>query len=172
LVAAAPGDARLVYTAAGEGAADGAADDVPVRIKAVETGLSSRGANQMTTFKARAWNGAAGVAVLLWGVAAYGHHSFAPFNMTETITLSGVVKEFQWENPHSWIQIMVTDESGQEVEWSIEANSRASLSRQGWKQSSLKPGDDVTVTSHPLRDGRPGGSLVEVTLADGTRLGE
>jgi hypothetical protein len=126
----------------------------------------------MKTLRARGLNGAMGAALLLCGAAAFGHHSFAPFNMTETITLSGVVKEFQWENPHSWIQIVVTDDSGQEVEWSIEANSRASLSRQGWKQSSLKPGDEISITSHPLRDGRPGGSLVAVTLADGTQLGE
>jgi Family of unknown function (DUF6152) len=116
--------------------------------------------------------GVFGAAALLGAPDALAHHSFAPFNMAETITISGVVKEFQWENPHSWIQIIVTDDSGTELEWSIEANSRASLSRQGWKQTSLQPGNEVTIDAHPLRDGRPGGSLVSVTLADGTRLGE
>lgn len=116
--------------------------------------------------------GLAGIATCLCGAPAFGHHSFAPFNMTETIELSGVVKEFQWENPHCWIQIIVTDETGTDVEWSIEANSRSSLSRQGWKSTSLSPGDRITVMSHPLRDGRPGASLVNVTLADGTQLGE
>lgn len=111
------------------------------------------------------------IGAFLFGSATFAHHSFAPFDMGATIELSGVVKEFQWENPHSWIQIIVTDESGNEVEWSIETNSRSSLSRQGWKPTSLRPGDRITLTSHPLRDGRLGASLVKVTLADGTQLG-
>jgi Family of unknown function (DUF6152) len=112
-----------------------------------------------------------GLATLLCAAPAFAHHSFAAFDMSKTITVNGVVKEFQWLNPHSWIQMMVKDSSGVEKEWSIEANSPSSLSRQGWKPRILKPGDQITVTTHPLRDGRPGGSLVSVTLADGTKIG-
>jgi hypothetical protein len=111
------------------------------------------------------------VALLLCGVPLFGHHSFAAFDMSKSITLSGVVKEFQWVNPHSWIQMMVTDSSGHAVEWSIEMSSPTSLARQGWKPKTLKPGDQITVTTHPLRDGRTGGSLVSAMLADGTRIG-
>ena len=67
--------------------------------------------------------------------------------------------------------MMVTDSSGTAVEWSIEMSAPSSLVRQGWKPKTLKPGDQITVTTHPLRDGRPGGSLVSAMLADGTRIG-
>jgi hypothetical protein len=117
------------------------------------------------------WAGIAAVAILLCGAPLNAHHSFAAFDMAKTSTISGVVKEFQWTNPHSWIQMMVKDASGVEVEWSIEANSPSSMLRQGWKPKTLKPGDQITVTMHPLRDGRPGGSLVTVILPDGTKMG-
>jgi hypothetical protein len=107
----------------------------------------------------------------LCALPVFGHHSFAGFDLSKTITLTGAVKEFQWVNPHSWIQLMVTDAGGSAVEWSIEMSAPSSLVRQGWKPRILKPGDQITVTAHPLRDGRPGGSLVSVTLADGTRIG-
>jgi hypothetical protein len=109
--------------------------------------------------------------VVLIGATLAGHHSFAPFNMEKTMSLTGVVKEFQWINPHSWIQLMVKDKTGKEVEWSIETGSAASLTRRGWKRTALKAGDQITVTMHPLRDGRPAGSLVDVILADGTKIG-
>ena len=115
--------------------------------------------------------GLAGLLLFFCSPRVFGHHSFAAFDMQKTDTLSGVVKELQWTNPHSWIQMMVTDASGRAVEWSIETSSPSSLSRQGWKPKTLKAGDQITVTMHPLRDGRPGGSLVTVTLADGTRIG-
>lgn len=99
------------------------------------------------------------------------HHSFAGFDLSKTVTLTGVVKEFQWTNPHSWIQLMVTDATGNAVEWSIEMSAPSSLARQGWKPKTLKAGDQISVAMHPLRDGRPGGSLVTATLADGTRIG-
>ena len=101
----------------------------------------------------------------------FAHHSFAAFDLSKTTTLTGVVKDFQWLNPHSWIQLMVTDASGAAVEWSIEAGSPSSMSRQGWKPKTLKPGDKVIITAHPLRDGRTGGSLVSATLPDGTKIG-
>jgi Family of unknown function (DUF6152) len=115
--------------------------------------------------------GLAGLGILLCVAPVWGHHAFSAFDMGKTITLAGVVKEFQWINPHSWIQMMVTDASGNAVEWSIEMNSPSSLVRQGWKPKTLKPGDQITIVTHPLRDGRPGGSLVSATLPDGTRIG-
>ena len=111
------------------------------------------------------------LAIFACAAPVFGHHSFAAFDMAKTSPLSGVVKEFQWLNPHSWIQMVVTDASGKAVEWSIETGSPSSLSRQGWKPKILKPGDEVNLTMHPLRDGRPGGSLITVTLKDGTRIG-
>jgi hypothetical protein len=112
-----------------------------------------------------------GLTLILAGTPLVGHHSFAGFDLSKNITLTGTVKEFQWVNPHSWIQLMVTDAAGASVEWSIEMSAPSSLVRQGWKPKMLKPGDQVTVIAHPLRDGRPGGSFVSATLADGTRIG-
>ncbi len=125
----------------------------------------------MKTNKKSPLIGLAGPAVLISGTPVLAHHAFSAFDMSKTITLTGVVKEFQWINPHSWIQMMVTDASGNVVEWSIEMNSPSSLVRQGWKPKTLKPGDQITIITHPLRDGRPGGSLVAATLSDGTRMG-
>jgi len=109
--------------------------------------------------------------VVLCAGVAFGHHSFAGFDMAKNITLTGTVREFQWVNPHSWIQMVVVDSSGKEVEWSIEMSAPASLARQGWKPRTLKPGDKITVVTHPLRDGRAGGSFVAITLPDGTKMG-
>jgi hypothetical protein len=111
------------------------------------------------------------LALLLSGSIASGHHSFAGFDMTKTVTLTGTVKQFQWMNPHSWIQVIVNDDKGNPVEWSIEMSSPTSLLRRGWKPKTLKPGDKVTVVAHPLQNGQSGGSFVSATLADGTQLG-
>lgn len=96
---------------------------------------------------------------------AYAHHSFATFDEQQQKTLVGTVKEFQWTNPHTWLQVLVKDPAtGQVVEWSIEGGSPNGLSRQGWRRSSIKPGDQVEVTIHPLKNGANGGSLMRVSV--------
>lgn len=102
---------------------------------------------------------------------AFAHHSFSMFDAQKEIVLKGKVKEFQWSNPHTWIQLNVTDESGKTLEWSIEGGSPNLVGRQGWKRNTFKPGDEVQVTVHPLRDGQPGGSFVRAVLPDGRKLG-
>jgi hypothetical protein len=95
---------------------------------------------------------------------AQAHHSFAMFDVSREVTLDGTVKEFQWTNPHSWVQLMVKDPTGREVEWSIEGSSPNSLSRFGWTRTSLRTGDRVQAVIHPLKDGSVGGSLVKITV--------
>ncbi len=113
----------------------------------------------------------AGVAVVsLAAPPAFAHHSFAMFDAQKNLTLDGTVKDFQWTNPHSWVQLLVKDASGKEVEWSIEGGSPNGLSRNGWKRTSLKPGDKATVVIHPLKDGTNGGSLVTV-MVNGQLIG-
>ena len=113
----------------------------------------------------------AGVVVALAALApAFGHHSASMFEPTKTVTLSGTVKEFQYTNPHSWLVVNVPDASGKVTEWSFEAEGPSTLLRAGIKKSSLNPGDKVTVRGHPLKDGRPGAGLIDVTKADGTVL--
>lgn len=114
----------------------------------------------------------AGLAGLLAAAApVFAHHSFAMFDMQKEVTAKGVVKEFQWTNPHSWVQLEIRNDKGETEEWALEALSPNVLSRMGWKRNSLKAGETVTVVYHPARDGSRGGHLVNVTLADGTTIG-
>jgi Family of unknown function (DUF6152) len=112
-------------------------------------------------------------AVLVLGVPtsqADAHHSTAMFDAAKEIVLNGTIKEFQYTNPHSWIQIMVPGLSGGEVEWSIETAAPIVLLRAGIKPTSLQPGEKVTVRARPLKNGEPGGSLIDVKKTDGTVL--
>jgi hypothetical protein len=104
-------------------------------------------------------------------VPALAHHSFAMFENDKNMTLEGTVKEFQWTNPHTWIQLLVTGADGKVTEWSIEGGSPNGLRRQGWRAESIKAGDKVSVVIRPLKSGEPGGALVSVTLPDGKVLG-
>jgi hypothetical protein len=99
------------------------------------------------------------------------HHSYAMFDLDKSVTLEGAVKEFQWTNPHMWVQLLVADPTGGTAkEWSIEGGSPASLSRLGWTRKSLKAGDRVVIIMHPARDGSIAGSLVSVTV-NGQKIG-
>ena len=104
-------------------------------------------------------------------LAAHAHHSFAMFDMQKDISLTATVKSFNWESPHSWLQVIVRNPTGEDNEWSLEMGAPAMLYRSGWRQTSVKPGDRVTVVVHPLRDGRAGGSVVSIMLPNGSRLG-
>ncbi len=99
------------------------------------------------------------------------HHSFAMFDQTKTVVLKGKVTEFQWTNPHAWIEIDVPNAKGVVEHWGIELNSPNNLTRQGWRRSTLKPGDVATVTINPLRNGKKGGLFNSVVLPDGRVLG-
>jgi hypothetical protein len=99
------------------------------------------------------------------------HHSTAMFERDARVTLTGVIKEFQWTNPHAWIQVVAPGPDGKPAEWSIECNSPNTLSRQGWKPSTFKPGDKVVVVANPMKDGTHAGLLITATLADGRVLG-
>jgi hypothetical protein len=111
-------------------------------------------------------------ALLLSIPVAFAHHSFAMFDQTKVVTLKGVVREFQWTNPHAFIHIEVPTESGGKDLWQVELNSPNNLKRQGWKSTSLKAGDAVTLVLNPLKDGSKGGLFVSVKLPDGSTLGD
>ena len=95
---------------------------------------------------------------------AWAHHAFAMFDTSKEVTLDGTIKEFQWTNPHAWVQILVKDASGKEVEWSIEGSSPNNLARFGWTRTSVKPGDRAQIVIHPMKSGQIGGSLVKITV--------
>jgi hypothetical protein len=117
------------------------------------------------------FNAGTATALLLSCSVAVAHHSFAMFDLGKDFTVEAVVKEIQFTNPHVWLQIMVADDKGVPVEWSIESGAPGMMLRNGWKPSTLKPGDKVTLTMHPLKNGKPGGSLVSVKVPDGRTLG-
>ena len=110
---------------------------------------------------------AAAALVLFAGGPAAAHHSGAMFDAKRTVTLTGTVKSFEWTNPHSWLELMVPGKNGKLSQWSIELNGPATLHRQGFRADNPKKGDKITVVAYPLRDGRPGGAVVSVLLADG-----
>jgi len=93
------------------------------------------------------------------------------FDQTQQVTLTGTVREFQWTNPHAYIQLLVKNEQGQEQEWSLEMGASVYLYNLGWRPSSVKAGDTLTVTIAPLRKGGNGGLLLKAVAADGQQIG-
>jgi hypothetical protein len=112
------------------------------------------------------------LAVSLTTVPAQAHHSFAMFDRSKKLTLEGRVRQFQWTNPHCYVQLMVADENGKEVEWSLEMGAPMYLYANGWRPKSLTPGTRVKVTINPLLDGKPGGLLLSAQTADGKAIGK
>jgi len=101
---------------------------------------------------------------------AYAHHSGAMFDRTKQVVITGTVKEFNWTNPHSNFAVEVAKAGGQTELWEVEMNGPQNLVRQGWKRTTLHPGDKVSVTINPLRDGKPGGWYVGIDLPNGQKL--
>jgi len=113
------------------------------------------------------------LAVLIASVLSsqvYAHHSGAMFDYQKSKTLAGTVKEFQWTNPHCWIQLLVPAEHGT-VEWSIEMATPSSLFQAGWRPHTLKPGDKIVVVINLARDGTNTGLIVSAVREDGRPLG-
>lgn len=102
---------------------------------------------------------------------ANAHHSPAMFDQGRTVTLTGTVRLFQWTNPHCYIQLLV-EEGGRQFEWNMEMGAPVYLYNRGWRPSTLKAGDRVTVTASPLRSGANGGLVLSVEGPDGKRLGQ
>jgi hypothetical protein len=103
--------------------------------------------------------------------ASSAHHSFAMFDANKEVILDGVVREYQWQNPHTWTQITVT-ENGAAVEYAVEGAGSSSLTRRGRTRRDIKAGDHIKLTIHPLKDGTKGGSFVKAVFPDGKVLAE
>jgi hypothetical protein len=112
--------------------------------------------------------------MLLVGLAATAaaHHSPSAFDRTKEVKLVGTVKEFRWQNPHTWIEVIVPNEKGEDVVWGIELTSPTYLIRAGWKSNIIKAGDRITVVGNPVRSGEPSAIFVSLTLPDGRTLFE
>jgi len=105
----------------------------------------------------------------LAGLPAAAHHSFAMFDQKKIMTLEGTVREFQWTNPHAFIELDVPND-GKIQRWAIELNSPNNLTRQGWRRTSLRAAEKVTVRIAPLRNGRHGGLFLDLRKEDGKVL--
>ena len=112
----------------------------------------------------------AGIAVIV-AAPAFAHHSFAMFDRSKVVNITGTVREYEWTNPHVWIHMSVPDQTGKAPVWSFEMQAIQADMAGGWRSDSVKPGDKVSIEFHPLKDGSRGGQLVSATLANGQHLG-
>ena len=111
------------------------------------------------------------VALLIVSPSLVAHHGAASFDTAKKVTLKGSVVEWFWANPHCFLRFSVKDESGQAVEWVVETQSGPNILPLGYTKQTFKPGDEVTVTLQPVRNGKPLGRLLSVVLPNGKKLG-
>ena len=112
----------------------------------------------------------AAIATTLAPAAALAHHSFAMFDTTKPGSITGTVEDFEWSNPHCWLDVLVVGDGAKDGKWSLEGQSVSMLARKGWSKTTIKPGDKITISYYPNRDGTKSGAVRSVTLADGTTL--
>jgi hypothetical protein len=106
-------------------------------------------------------------AFFLASASGFAHHGTSEYDGSKTVSIHGTVKELQYVNPHALIVFSVKDDSGQVSEWQAELQSPNLLSRRGWSRSTLKPGDDVIITGHPVKNGAKAMAAQKVVFADG-----
>jgi hypothetical protein len=111
------------------------------------------------------------MAVLLSAAPMTAHHSNSAYKVEQVMTITGIVKEWKWSNPHTWLYLTVDDQKDGKVEWAVEGRAPGVLGRIGWDRSVLKPGEKVTVHMSPAKDGSRVGIIARVTKEDGTILG-
>ena len=112
------------------------------------------------------------LATVLGGLAlvsaqSFAHHSAVMFDDQKAITLKGTVKEFQYTNPHSWLLVDVKNTDGTVTTWGFEAEGPSTLTRAGIRKSDFAPGTEITITGHPMKDGRPAAAWMKATRGDG-----
>jgi uncharacterized protein DUF6152 len=109
----------------------------------------------------------AALALIIFGGTLWAHHSVAGYDTQKVITVRGVIKEFNWRNPHVYIVWDVKDESGKVVEWAGELSSPTTMIQMGMNRNSLKPGDEVLISLHPSRTSNPLGVIQKIEMANG-----
>jgi Family of unknown function (DUF6152) len=111
-----------------------------------------------------------GAGVLILSVASAAHHGNAAYDLDKPLALKGVVTEFAWSNPHVQIYFDVKDDKGKVVRWAAETVSPGMLARSGWKKDELKPGDEITITLGPAKNGSPVGYALKIVMSNGKEL--
>lgn len=110
------------------------------------------------------------VGFLLVSLPSYAHHSTAMFDMDRESTVKGVVTSFEWTNPHAYVYVDVKDDKGNVEQWTAETAGPLALLRAGWNRTILKPGDQITLSGHPTKDGRKFMHIVKIVLPDGKEI--
>ncbi len=113
---------------------------------------------------------AVGIGVSILSLPLFAHHGNAAYDTGKSITVKGTVTRWVWSNPHCILQLDVTDDHGQVVQWTTETENPTSMTHYGWTMQSLKLGDQITVTVMPVKNGRPVGRIIEVVLPNGQKL--
>jgi hypothetical protein len=109
-------------------------------------------------------------ALLSSGIALSAHHSGTMFDETKEVSVQGVVKEFQYTNPHSWLLVDVTGPDGKVTTWGFEAEGPTTLMQMKVRRSDFTPGTKLTITGHPMKDGRPAAAWTRAVRADGVEF--
>jgi uncharacterized protein DUF6152 len=110
-------------------------------------------------------------ATLIVSVPLFAHHGNAAFDTGKKVTMKGAVTEWFWANPHCFLKFDVKDESGNVVHWVAETNNAPDMIERGWSNKSFKPGDEISVTVEPVKNGKPVGRVLQVVLPNGETLG-
>ena len=109
--------------------------------------------------------------ILIASPSLFAHHGNSSFDSGKQLTMRGTVTEWIWANPHCFLRFDVKDDHGQAVHWSAEGRPPVDMLPTGWTHSSFKPGDQVTVTLEPVKNGQPVGRMIKVVLPSGQTLG-
>ena len=112
----------------------------------------------------------AGVCLLAVSIPLAAHHGAAGYDMDKQLTMKGTVKEWLWANPHCFMKYDATDEKGTVAHWAVEVSNPTDMIKRGWSLHSFKPGDEITVTVRPAKNGAPVGQLLKVVLPNGQTL--
>jgi len=108
--------------------------------------------------------------LILVALPAFAHHSTAMYNMNTPVTVTGVVKRFEWTNPHAFVFLEVKDEKGNTVEWEVEMMSLNHLRGYGWTRDTVKPGDVISCTGGAAKSGAPSMISSYMKLTDGRMM--
>lgn len=111
------------------------------------------------------------VGLLMSSFPLFAHHGNAAFDVGKKVVLKGTVTEWVWANPHCWLKFDVKDDKDNVVHWVAETNNLADMMERGWSMRSFKPGDQITVTVEPVKNGNPAGRVLQVVLPNGQTLG-
>ena len=112
----------------------------------------------------------AALAALSAAGAAYAHRSYAAFDRTKTVTVTGVAEQVEWTNPHIWVFVMAPGPDGKVSRWAVEGDGPGGMTRAGWARSAAKPGDKITLTINPMITGQLGGHYVAAVLPNNVTI--